>query len=174
MWRLVAVIILSSMTFAQNSPDREIASAAKSPYDFSRCVDTHPKIDWKSMWTALGVKDTEMLGCGSLIWRDAPTATKGGGSSFQEDVHVKNVSSAEDDRRASHLVSPDALALDLAVAVTFLTLVAVLGYAGTFWLYGVIGVVAWIFFYRLVPETKGKTLEQIEEHWRSGKPARAL
>jgi len=43
--------------------------------------------------------------------RIAPTATKGGGSSFQEDVHVKNVSSAEDDRRASHLVSPDALAL---------------------------------------------------------------
>jgi len=43
--------------------------------------------------------------------RIAPTATKGGGSSFEEDVHVKNVSSAEDNRRASHLVSPDALAL---------------------------------------------------------------
>lgn len=65
-------------------------------------------------------------------------------------------------------------ALNLAVAVTFLTLVAVLGGAGTFWLYGAIAVIAWIFFYLLVPETKGKSLEQIEAHWRTGKPPRAL
>jgi SP family galactose:H+ symporter-like MFS transporter len=57
-------------------------------------------------------------------------------------------------------------ALNLVVAVSFLTLVGVLGHAGTFWLYGVIAVAAWIFFYFLVPETKGKTLEQIEAHWR--------
>jgi sugar porter (SP) family MFS transporter len=65
-------------------------------------------------------------------------------------------------------------ALNLVVAVTFLTLVGVLGHAGTFWLYGVIAISAWVFFYLLVPETKGKTLEQIEEHWRSGKSPRAL
>ena len=65
-------------------------------------------------------------------------------------------------------------ALNLVVAVTFLTLVGVLGHAGTFWLYGVIAIGAWVFFYFQVPETKGKTLEQIEAHWRSGKPARAL
>jgi len=63
---------------------------------------------------------------------------------------------------------------NLAVAVTFLTLVAVLGHAGTFWLYGVIGVVAWILFYRLVPETRGKTLEEIEAYMRSGKHPRGL
>jgi hypothetical protein len=60
-------------------------------------------------------------------------------------------------------------AMNLAVAVTFLTLVAALGRGETFWLYGVIAVAAWVFSYRLVPETKGKTLEQIEAHWRSGK-----
>jgi len=65
-------------------------------------------------------------------------------------------------------------ALNLVVAVTFLTLVGVLGHAGTFWLYGVIAIGAWVFFYLLVPETKGKTLEQIEEHWRSGESPRAL
>jgi MFS family permease len=65
-------------------------------------------------------------------------------------------------------------ALNLAVAVTFLTLVGVLGHAGTFWLYGVIAIGAWIFFYLLVPETKGKTLEQIEAHWRAGKRPREL
>jgi MFS family permease len=65
-------------------------------------------------------------------------------------------------------------AMNLLVAVTFLTLVAVLGHAGTFWLYGLVAVGAWIFFYRLVPETKGKSLEQIEAHWRSGKSPRQL
>ena len=63
---------------------------------------------------------------------------------------------------------------NLTVAVTFLSLVKLMGHAGAFWLYGVTGVAAWIFFYRLAPETKGKTLEQIEAHWRTGKPARAL
>ena len=64
--------------------------------------------------------------------------------------------------------------MNLAVAVTFLTLVAVLGHAETFWLYGVIAVAAWVFIYRLVPETKGRSLEEIEAHWRAGKHPRAL
>ena len=65
-------------------------------------------------------------------------------------------------------------AFNLLVAATFLSLVAVLGHAGTFWLYGVIAIAAWIFFYRFVPETKGKTLEQIEAHFQSGKAPREL
>ena len=64
--------------------------------------------------------------------------------------------------------------MNLAVAVTFLSLAEALGRAETFWLYGVIGIAAWIFFYLLVPETKGKSLEQIEEHWRGGKPPGTL
>jgi glucoamylase len=43
--------------------------------------------------------------------RIAPTETGASGSSFQKDVHVKNVAAAEDTRLAKHLVSPDALAL---------------------------------------------------------------
>jgi sugar porter (SP) family MFS transporter len=65
-------------------------------------------------------------------------------------------------------------AMNLMVAVTFLSLVSFLGHALTFWFYGVIAIGAWIFFYKLVPETKGKSLEQIEEHWRSGKSPQAL
>jgi SP family galactose:H+ symporter-like MFS transporter len=57
---------------------------------------------------------------------------------------------------------------NLVVAVTFLTLVGAVGHADTFWLYGLIAVGAWIFFYFLVPETKGKTLEEIEAKWRTG------
>jgi SP family galactose:H+ symporter-like MFS transporter len=57
---------------------------------------------------------------------------------------------------------------NLIIALTFLTLVQVLGRSGTFWLYALVGVGAWIFAYLLIPETKGKTLEQIEDHWRKG------
>ncbi len=65
-------------------------------------------------------------------------------------------------------------AMNLVVAVTFLTLVEVLGRPETFWLYGIIAVAAWVFFYLLVPETKGRSLEEIEAHWRAGKHPRAL
>lgn len=54
---------------------------------------------------------------------------------------------------------------NLVVALTFLTLIDYLGPASTFWLYGAVGVVAWIFSYFLVPETKKMTLEQIEAKW---------
>lgn len=64
-------------------------------------------------------------------------------------------------------------AMNLVVAVTFLSLVSVLGHAATFLVYGVLTVCAWFFIFKLVPETKGKTLEQIEEHWRKVKPLQA-
>ena len=63
-------------------------------------------------------------------------------------------------------------AMNLLVAISFLSLVSLLGHAATFWLYGLVAVGAWIFFYKLVPETKGKTLEQIEAHWNARKAPR--
>ncbi len=63
---------------------------------------------------------------------------------------------------------------NLIVALSFLTLTQVLGKSSTFWLYAVVSIGSWLFAYFLVPETKGKTLEQIEAHWRSGKHPRAL
>jgi len=51
---------------------------------------------------------------------------------------------------------------NLIVAITFLSIIEILGAAGTFWLYGVISVLALLFVYFRVPETKGKSLEEIE------------
>lgn len=53
-------------------------------------------------------------------------------------------------------------AANFLVAATFLTLTAAVGKAGIFWLYAAMGVLTWIFVWRLVPETKGKTLEEVE------------
>jgi len=63
---------------------------------------------------------------------------------------------------------------NLVVALTFLTLTQVLGKAGTFWLYAAVTVGAWFFAFYLVPETNGRSLEEIEAHWRAGKHPRAL
>ncbi len=51
---------------------------------------------------------------------------------------------------------------NFAVGLTFLLLIGALGRPGTFWLYALVGVAAIAFSWRLVPETKGRTLEQIE------------
>jgi SP family galactose:H+ symporter-like MFS transporter len=63
---------------------------------------------------------------------------------------------------------------NLLVALSFLTLTQVLGKPATFWLYGVVSIGAWFFAFFRVPETKGRSLEEIEAHWRSGKHPRAL
>jgi hypothetical protein len=42
----------------------------------------------------------------------------------------------------------------------------------TFWLYAGICAVSWVFVALFVPETKGKTLEEIERSWTSSASGR--
>ncbi len=51
---------------------------------------------------------------------------------------------------------------NLLVTVTFLDLIALMGQVGTFLLYAVLTALAFVFVWRLVPETKGRSLEAIE------------
>src|SRR5499427_5207399 len=55
----------------------------------------------------------------------------------------------------------------LLVTLTFLSLVNLFTAAGVFLLYAVISIGAFLFVWRGVPETKGKTLEEIEAYWLS-------
>jgi SP family arabinose:H+ symporter-like MFS transporter len=50
----------------------------------------------------------------------------------------------------------------------FLTIVEKLGAPFAFFLYAAIGVGGWFFCRFCVPETKGRTLEEIEEYWYKG------
>lgn len=45
---------------------------------------------------------------------------------------------------------------------------------GAFWFFALIGVLGIIWGYKYIPETKGKSLEDIEEHWRQGKAPKDL
>jgi sugar porter (SP) family MFS transporter len=53
----------------------------------------------------------------------------------------------------------------VALTATFLSLVTAVGTSGAFWFYSTMCVTMFVFVWRVVPETKGKTLEAIEELW---------
>jgi MFS family permease len=57
-------------------------------------------------------------------------------------------------------------ASDFLVTATFLTVVEHLGMRGCFLLFAGLCVVAFLFSLRMVPETRGRTLERIENSWK--------
>jgi MFS family permease len=60
-------------------------------------------------------------------------------------------------------------AANFVVTVSFLTLLATIGGTGSFFLYGFLALVAIVFVYRRVPETKGRSLQAIEADLRAGR-----
>ncbi|REC78277.1 arabinose-proton symporter [Chryseobacterium rhizosphaerae] len=55
------------------------------------------------------------------------------------------------------------------VSQTFPVLIGSIGNAYTFWLYMLVAVIAFLFIWKRIPETKGKTLEEIENTWQENK-----
>jgi sugar porter (SP) family MFS transporter len=53
----------------------------------------------------------------------------------------------------------------ILVAATFLSLVEAVGSTAAFWLYAATSVLNFLFIWRLMPETKGRSLEEIERSW---------
>ena len=64
--------------------------------------------------------------------------------------------------RAMSLATVANWSFNLIVSATFLNLVGAVGSAGAFLVYGVLSLVALVFIALVVPETKGRSLEQIE------------
>jgi len=52
------------------------------------------------------------------------------------------------------------------VSQFFLTLIGAMGNSLTFWLFALFCVIAWVWIYFRVPETKGQSLEQIQLLWK--------
>ncbi len=76
--------------------------------------------------------------------------------------------------RAMSLATLSNWLFNMLVASTFLTLTEKLGKAGAFWFYAVVCVAGLVFCYLYVPETKGRTLENIEDFLRKNKGLRAF
>jgi MFS family permease len=54
----------------------------------------------------------------------------------------------------------------VALTMTFLSLASAITITGAFWLYAVMCVAMFLIVWLATPETKGKTLEEIEKLWR--------
>lgn len=65
-------------------------------------------------------------------------------------------------------------AANLVVALLFLPLAQAIGFSGTFGLFALLAAGAWFFSETHVPETKNRTLEQIESHWHTKKKPREM
>jgi len=59
---------------------------------------------------------------------------------------------------------------NFVVSITFLSMLNQLGSSVTFYCFATVCFLAILFTYRFIPETKGKTLEQIELSWKHGTP----
>lgn len=53
----------------------------------------------------------------------------------------------------------------LVVTFTFLSLIHAIGVSGAFTIYAALCIVSFLFVWKVVPETRGKTLEQIQHGW---------
>lgn len=62
--------------------------------------------------------------------------------------------------------------LNLLISVTVLTTIDAITPSGLFWLYAVLGGLGLVFLYRRLPETRGRTLEEIDAELNGGRPAR--
>ena len=60
------------------------------------------------------------------------------------------------------------LVANVAVAAVFLTMLTRVGGAGTFVVFGVLAVSAFVFVFKLAPETKGRPLDDIRHYWENG------
>ena len=67
--------------------------------------------------------------------------------------------------RAASIATSALWTSTLVVTFTFLSLVHVLGVPGTFGIYAILSAVSFVFILKMVPETRGKTLEQIQREW---------
>jgi sugar porter (SP) family MFS transporter len=56
--------------------------------------------------------------------------------------------------------------LDFVVALTVLSIIGIATETGLFWLYAAFGIAGFLFLYRKLPETKGRTLEEIDRSLR--------
>lgn len=106
---------------------------------------TSPSWEWLTIISLLTYVIGYCISVGSLFWliiaEIFPLSVRGLGMSISATIQWS----------ANFLVS-----------ITFLSLISAIGFANTFWLYGIMCLLCFLFVYYFVPETKGILLEKIK------------
>jgi sugar porter (SP) family MFS transporter len=109
--------------------------------------DPHPK-KWLVLTDVLAYLAAFDLGLGPIFW-----------------LLISEIYPTTIRAQAMSLATMTIWAGDFLVTATFLTVVEHLGMRGCFLLFAGLCLVAFVFSLRMVPETRGQTLEQIENSW---------
>ena len=98
-----------------------------------------------------GINIGFVFGFGALVWvyssESFPARLRGYGSSA--------------------MLGSDLLA-NIIIVQFFLTVLNTIGGAWSFGVFAILAVLAWVFVWRLAPETKGRELEEIQGYWENG------
>jgi len=98
-----------------------------------------------------GINIGFVFGFGALVWvyssESFPARLRGYGSSA--------------------MLGSDLLA-NIIVVQFFLTVLTSLGGAWSFGIFAILAMLAWVFVWRLAPETRGRELEEIQDYWSNG------
>ena len=160
---VVALIVLASVTAAFppfiNASDvgEELADAegrrmrrnllsAQHHRQSEHAVVTPKSVRWISMISLLIFVVAYAFSYGPVSWLVLSEI-------FPDDIRGRAVSIATIFNWGSNLI----------VSASFLSLLEAIGSAGAFFLYAACGVLAFVFVYATLPETKGATLEQIQQ-----------
>ena len=68
---------------------------------------------------------------------------------------------------SSAMLTADLVA-NVIIAQFFLTVMTAIGGAGTFALFAILAAIAWVFVFKMAPETKGRDLDDIHQFWENG------
>ncbi|CAG8570120.1 28863_t:CDS:10 [Racocetra persica] len=113
---------------------------------YDSCPSTSIRGNWFTLSSLVVFVAAYALGIGHAPW------------TIQSEIFPLNVRG-----RANGIATATNWCVNLVVAITFLPLTELITVSATFWMYGVFMIFGWLFVYLMVPETTGKSLEEIQE-----------
>ncbi|XP_066558815.1 solute carrier family 2, facilitated glucose transporter member 10 isoform X2 [Amia ocellicauda] len=145
------IAVLGASGVSQSYSVPQLSSMENSPNStqgteiYSKLVK-HRIVNWITLLSMMAFVSAYSVGFGPMTWlvlsEIFPAAVRGRAFAFTNCFNW-----------AAHLI----------VTFTFLNVIDTLGLSWTFLLYGMTGVLAVVFIYLLLPETKGKSLEEIDK-----------
>ncbi|XP_038224968.1 solute carrier family 2, facilitated glucose transporter member 10 [Dermochelys coriacea] len=144
------IITESSRTQKMDLPSQsneEMVQSTSSPFSDTPSRE-HMVLNWITLLSMMAFVSAFSIGFGPMIW-----------------LVLSEIYPAGIRGRAFSFCNSFNWAANLLISLSFLDLIDAIGLSWMFLLYGVVGVAAVIFIYLFVPETKGQSLEEIDQQF---------
>uniref|UniRef100_A0A8V0ZCX9 Solute carrier family 2, facilitated glucose transporter member 10 n=1 Tax=Gallus gallus TaxID=9031 RepID=A0A8V0ZCX9_CHICK len=128
-------------------PEKETAESTEPPFG-SAPLTEHMVLNWITLLSMMAFVSAFSIGFGPMTW-----------------LVLSEIYPAGIRGRAFAFCNSFNWAANLLISLSFLDLIDAIGFSWMFLLYGLMGVMAVIFIYFFVPETKGQSLEEIDQQF---------